>query len=169
MNLDGQGYTSVEKSSLKTKSTLYGWRGKNMSLRVAVTTAQRMNAVVRQKAQNESESTPSSDDEDEELADDFHTRTVVFKCIGAAKERRPQAVLSEASYKFRRGEAVEVRLLPEPSNPWDSRAIAFQFKVGANWERIGYVVREALNAVHSAIQTGSIISVKFEWIRFITH
>ena len=120
---------------------------------------------------DESDSTPNSeaDDEDDELTDDVHTHTVVFKCIGAAKERRQQDVLSEASYKIGRGEVVEVRLRPEPNNPKDSRAIAFQCKVGANWERIGYVVREALNAVHSAIHAGSIVSVKFEWIRFITH
>ena len=49
MNLAGLGSTSVGRSSLKTKSTLYGsGAGKNMG--VALTTAQ-MNAVVREKAQ----------------------------------------------------------------------------------------------------------------------
>ena len=77
-------------------------------------------------------------------------------------------MFSEALYKIGRGE-VEVRLRPEPSNLKDSCTIAFQCKVGANWERIRYVVREALNAVHSAIHAGSIVSVKLEWIRFITY
>ena len=116
----------------------------------------------------ESDSSPDNDGGDE-LAGDIHTHSVVFKCIGAAKERRPQEVLAEASYKIQKGETVEVRLRPEPSNPKDSRAIAFECKINANWERIGYVVRDALNAVHNAIQTDSITSVKFEWIRFITH
>ena len=64
-------------------------------MRVALTTAQRMNAVAREKA-DESDSTPDSesDDEDDELTDDVHTHTVIFKCIGAAKEHQQQDVLS---------------------------------------------------------------------------
>ena len=107
---------------------------------------------------------PDSDDEGEELADDLHTHTVVFKCIRAAKQHRQQDVLSEASHKIGRGEVVEVRLRPEPSNPKDSHAIVTLVQIG-----IRYVVHETLIAVHSAIETDSIVSVKFEWIRFVTH
>lgn len=115
----------------------------------------------------ESPSDDGDDDDDDE--DDIHTHSVIFKCIGATKERRPQEVLAEASSRVSKGETVDVRLRREPSNPKDSCAIAFDCKISTKWERIGYVVREALDAVHDAIQSDSITSVKFAWIRFITH
>ena len=42
-------------------------------------------------------------------------------------------------------------------------------KQGNKWERIGYIVKEALDSLHEAIEANNIISVKFEWIRYITY
>ena len=99
------------------------------------------------------------------------THTITFKCMGTTKDNRYQFTLAEASHKLNNGSYVAVRLREEPDNPKDSKAIAFdcQLDHGAKWERIGYVVREALDGVHSAIQSQAILSVKFKWIRFITH
>ncbi len=41
---------------------------------------------------------------------------------------------------------------PEPTNPVDAHAIAFECKLNDKWQKIGYVVREALDAVHDALQ-----------------
>ena len=88
--------------------------------------------------------------------------SVVFKCTGATN-------LAEVASRLRKGEVVKVMLRPEPSNPKDSRAIVFDCNIGTKWERIGYAVQEALSALHSAIENNLIVSVKFEWLKYITH
>ena len=99
------------------------------------------------------------------------THSVTFKCMGTTKISRSQVILASASNKLDKGEPVEVRLRKEPDNPKDSRAIAFDCKMDqeTKWEKIGYVVQEALDGVHDAIQGSTIVSVKLEWARFITH
>ena len=112
---------------------------------------------------DESESHDSSDSEDVPNI----THTVIFKCIGVTKEHRYQDLLGLAKQKKRVGETVPVKLKKEPSNPIDSQAIAFMCKADKEWERIGYVVKEALPDVHKAIDNNKIIKVFFDWIRFI--
>lgn len=108
----------------------------------------------------------SSDSEDEVPA---ITHSVVFKCIGAHKEFHYQELLALAAKKIRDGEIVPVRLREEPNNPKDSRAIAFQCKVRDEWERIGYVVHEALDAVHEALREKKILQVRFDWVKYVVH
>ena len=36
-------------------------------------------------------------------------------------------------------------------HPYDSSAIAFKWFVDGEWHRIGYVVKEAINTVHSTL------------------
>ena len=65
---------------------------------------------------------------DEEAEDDnipAITHTVVFKCIGCTKELCYQELLVLANQKRKKGEDVPVKLEKEPSNPYDSNAIAF--------------------------------------------
>lgn len=97
------------------------------------------------------------------------THSVTFKCMGASKTLRSQEVLAESANKLKKSEPVEVRLRREPTNPKDARAIAFDCKHNDSWEVIGYVVRDALDSMHHAIENRHIISVQFDWIRFITH
>jgi len=47
----------------------------------------------------------------------------------------------------------------------DTNAIAFMCKVEDDWEKIGYIVKEALDDVHKAINANKIISVSFQWIK----
>lgn len=105
----------------------------------------------------------------DEDVDETVTHSLTFKCVGANKTMRSQEVLAESAQKLKKNETVEVRLRVEPNNPVDARAIAFDCKHGSDWELIGYVVREALDDVHDAIEKCVIISVQFDWIRFITH
>ena len=95
------------------------------------------------------------------------THSVIFKCIGVLKEHRYQETLATAARKLREGEAVPVRLTKEPHNPVDAHAIAFECKLDSTWERIGYVVREALEATHEAIDNGDVIQVRFDWVKYI--
>lgn len=63
--------------------------------------------------------------------------------------------------------AVPVRLFPEPGNLKDSNAIAFQCCIAGEWRKVGYVVKEALSEVHEALKGGTIIFVKFAWVKFL--
>ena len=97
------------------------------------------------------------------------THSVVFKCIGTHKEAHYQDVLSLVAKIMKEGRTVPVRLQKEPQNPVDARAIAFQCKVKDKWERIGYVVQEVLEAVHDAMDNQKIVSVDFDWVKYILH
>ena len=92
--------------------------------------------------------------------------TVTFKCIGCTREQNYQEVLARVAQVRREGGNVEVRIEPEPTNPVDAKAIAFQCKLNNVWSTIGYVVSEVLDEVHQALSTNSITDVEFEWVKF---
>ena len=86
-----------------------------------------------------------SDSETELNPPDFlptQTHTVAFKCVGSVHD---EDRLSRTSKILRESGNADVQVSPEPSNPYDSQAIAFQFHIDHNWQRIGYVVREYLS------------------------
>ena len=60
-----------------------------------------------------------------------------------------------------------MRLTKEPHNSVDAHAIAFECKVDTKWDRIGYVVRESLEATHEAMDSGNIMKVEFDWVKYI--
>ena len=92
------------------------------------------------------------------------THSVVFKCIGVLKEQRYQETLALAANIIQAGQEIPVQLQKEPNNPVDTRAIVFECKVDDKWERIGYVVREALDEVHDAIDRNLIWKVNCDWV-----
>ena len=111
----------------------------------------------------------SSDSDVDQFSSTLVTHTVMFKCIGVTKEKEYQDTLSEANRLLQNNTEVPVRLTPEPNNPFDSRAIAFECQLSDHeWRRIGYVVREALQETHTALTNGDILNVRFGWIKFIT-
>ena len=91
---------------------------------------------------------------------------VDFKCIGVTQEAIYQETLEEVRDRLHSGESVPVRIMPEPENIYDSKAIAFQCFHKGTWQRIGYVVAELCDEVLSAINDGDIVSVKFAWVKF---
>ena len=97
------------------------------------------------------------------------THTLVFKCIGAVRDGKQQKVLEDAYIARQRGEIVQVKLEPEPDNPYDSQAISFTCRTGPGgvWKRIGYVVRECLEEVHIALTNGDILLVEFAWVKYL--
>ena len=52
---------------------------------------------------------------------------------------------------------VPIELRPKPTNPKDSQAIAFVCLIDGKWEKIGYVVCEALSDVHAAIKKRKVL------------
>jgi len=66
------------------------------------------------------------------------------------------------------GHVISVQLIPEPENPFDPRAIAFVCQVDGKGHRIGYVVKEVQDVVHSALAAGDVTNVAFKWVKFIT-
>lgn len=109
---------------------------------------------------------PSEHDELDEF-DRERSHTVTFKCIGANRDSSQQNALRVAAENIRAGLNIPVRLNPEPDNPADSNAIAFQCFVQEKWQRVGYVVREALPYVHDAMRDNVILSVEFGWVRYL--
>lgn len=114
---------------------------------------------------NESSPDVSSDLDEDNFPDITHS--VIFKCIGALKEHRYQETLALVAKKLKDKKDVPVQLKKEPQNPFDAQAIAFECKVDSTWERIGYVVREALGSVHEAIDKRDIMNIRFDWVKYI--
>lgn len=122
-------------------------------------------------AQNSSDEDQPPESESDEDCDGIQpiTHTVVFKCIGAVRDRRSQEVLKECAGVLTTGVDIPVRVIPEPSNAYDAKAICFQCNLHGKWERIGYVVREALESMHTAISCDSILAVNFDWVKYIVY
>ena len=64
-------------------------------------------------------------------------------------------------------EEVKVQLQPEPENKFNSKATAFQGFISDEWHRIGYIVKEALDDVHSAPEQNAITSIEFAWAKYL--
>ena len=122
--------------------------------------------------ENESVHTQSIDTSEEIMTDGDEpicTHTITFKCIGSVKDAVSQEVLSKASVQLNEGSVVPVRLAPEPNNPKDCKAIAFECCIDDRWQRTDYIVREVLDSVHCALSESKITSVEFDWIKYIVY
>jgi len=108
----------------------------------------------------------NSTSSDEVASEPNNVSCLDFKCIGVTQESVYQQTLEQVRDRLQSGEKVPVRLLPEPENPYDSKAIAFQCFHLDGWRRIGYVVAELCEEVLSAINSGDILSVEFAWVKF---
>ncbi len=79
------------------------------------------------------------------------THIVTFKCIGTTHDMHAQEILSKLSKRMKDDVEVPAKLVCEPENQYDSKAIAFVCLLNEQWHRIGYVVSEALDHVHKAL------------------
>ena len=95
------------------------------------------------------------------------THVVTFKCVGSNHDAARQNILSEVGQALRQGCVVTARAEPEPSNQYDSKAIAFQVHWKDNWQTIGYVVRECLDHVHHALMQKRLLSVELAWAKYL--
>ena len=95
------------------------------------------------------------------------THTVTFKYIGTVQSPAYQNTLKKVCELRTEGHEVSVNIFCEPENPVDSKAIAFRCQIGDEWHTIGYIVREALDSVHTAIRNQDIISVRFSWVNYL--
>ena len=95
------------------------------------------------------------------------THTITFKCIGTTHHSDAQDTLRLAEQLIKEERNVPVKLEPEPDNQYDARAIAFLCFVNDKWCRIGYVVKEALDDVHSAMKHNRIMNVALAWVKYM--
>lgn len=93
--------------------------------------------------------------------------TITFKCIGAVHDPHAQNILRRVSQQLDNNNVVPVNIFPEPSNPFDSKAMAFKCWIDEDWHRIGYVVREALDSLHDAVNRHLITNVNFAWAKYL--
>ena len=92
--------------------------------------------------------------------------TVRFKVIGVTRDDEYQHALEKANELIRAKNDVKVALFQEPNNPVDARAVSFMCLIDGKWQKIGYVVKEALDDVHAALSSNTIRDVKFAWVKF---
>ena len=96
---------------------------------------------------------------DSDLEEDEPTlNTVTFKCVGSETRWFLSRGFKKVSKLMQEGTNVPTKLVPELTNPYDSRAVSFQCQLDQQWRRIGYVVRELCECVHDAISSNSIVS-----------
>ena len=93
--------------------------------------------------------------------------TITFKCIGTTKSGEYQNILSKAKKELSLNQPVPVRLMLEPNNPMDNKAIAFECYMQGKWMRVGYVIRELTEEVHDALSKNEIVNVGFQWIHYM--
>ena len=100
------------------------------------------------------------EDHEKQTDDELAHYTVLFKCIGTTRDHRQQAALERANELLQAKKDDTVALVPEPTR--DAKAIAIKCLLdNSQWHRIGYIVCEALDDVHAALQTNAIVSVSF--------
>ena len=87
--------------------------------------------------------------------------------IGTTKSGEYQNILSKAKKELSLNQPVQVRLVQEPNNPMDNKAIAFQCYMQGKWMWVGYVIRELTEEVHDALSKNEIANVEFQWIRYM--
>ena len=111
------------------------------------------------------ESDDESDDESDK--DEEITHSVPFKCIGAAHENNYQDNLEQAYIALQHdNRPVKVQLRPEPLNPLDKQAIAIDLDFGNGWAHVGYIASELCKYLHPLMNTGHIIDVYIEHIKY---
>ena len=105
-----------------------------------------------------------SDTDGEDVTDKLST--VTLKCIGVTRDPSYQESLLSAHRLLNEGKNVPVKLVPEPTNPYDSHAISIQCETGGNWKIVGYVVKEICDSIHQALDSNSVMSTKVAWIKY---
>lgn len=108
-----------------------------------------------------------SDPEDDQRHKPASRHTVTFKVIGCTKEPQYQSTLLWARDSLEQGGNVKVELTPEPSNPYNPKAIAFRCLKDGSFIRIGYVVNEIVSDVHNALVNNEVVAVEFKWIKYV--
>ena len=111
--------------------------------------------------------TESEGEQETEFCLPSQTHTVTFKCIGTTHDFNAQETLRKVSKLLGQEEQVPLVIVPEPDNQYDSKAIAFKCKIDGEWRRIGYIVREALDHVHTALTQKKILNVNFAWVKYL--
>ena len=88
--------------------------------------------------------------------------------MGCCKETCYQTALKRVRDLTAEGGSVPVTIVHEKMNIHDAKALAFVCQLDNKPYTVGYVVSELLDEMHTAIEAGKIVSVKFSWVKYIT-
>ena len=113
-------------------------------------------------------SSSSYDDSDSE-SDGNQLHTITFKCIGSHKVKSYQDTLEKVAELLDTDKLVKVKLVPEPNNLYNSKAISFQCYIEGSWVIIGYIADELLNDLHDALTNNAITNVEFGSVKYVRH
>lgn len=80
-----------------------------------------------------------------------------LKVVGVTFENR-QEILKQV---YESGGRPEVRLVMEPTNPYDPFAVKVEFLAGGGWKHVGYIPKAVSEEVTLALQRGEIKKVEF--------
>ena len=152
--------------------TVWEWDWIEDSSDAAITHVSETEASITYVSETSLAATSLSDSDEtncstENLQPGRQTSTVTFKCIGTQHDKHVQGTLEVVSNHLDEGKEVPVNIYPEPTNPRDTKAVAFKCWIENDWHRIGYVVSEARDEVNDALQNGKILEVKFSWARYL--
>lgn len=97
------------------------------------------------------------------------THTLPFKVMGVAYSKEAQDHL-EAAYDhlYVAKKIVYAKLLPEPENVHDNKAIAVSIKYNGDWCKVGYIAVELTKYLHSVWSDGLDFEVTVKHIKFRT-
>lgn len=115
----------------------------------------------------ESAAESGSEQEAADAVSSSQQHVITFKCIGTTHDPNTQHILSEVSQCLEKGKSILVMIVPKSENQHDSEAIAFKCKVEGEWHRTGYIVKEAVDHVHLALEQEKITSIKFSWVKYL--
>lgn len=125
---------------------------------------------------NQEEDQEEDDQDDQEEDDDSDSDEAVeptehslpFKVLGTCHARSRQEALKEAfELVYGQNRHISVKLEAEPSNFFDSRAIAVLIKSSIDYKKVGYIARELTQFVHPLLKEQS-LEVSVRRIRFCT-
>ena len=120
----------------------------------------------QQQSSCDDASSTEPDLSEDECVQTMETSSVNFKCIGVTRDSLYQETLKNAFSVIKKGNGACIRVIPEPDNPYDSHAVAFECLIDGLWRVFGYVIKELSDHVLDAITNGDIVCVEFAWIKY---
>ncbi|KXJ15413.1 hypothetical protein AC249_AIPGENE10216 [Exaiptasia diaphana] len=113
---------------------------------------------------SESDSDETIDVESDDDDNDGEHHELHFKVMGVVQTVPPGTVPKKTEESSEN--AVDVRLRPEPLNPYDSNAIAVDIDYGSGWSPVGYILKEMTKFVRPVITQKKLCGQRVGHIRF---
>ena len=89
-----------------------------------------------------------------------------FALKGSSYHEDCQKALRECKNKEINNEEIQIRVTSEPTNPRDKNAMIVESFIANKWQRVGYIPRQKIKKLKTAMLGNEIQSVQF---KFISH